>query len=253
LRRSGLSNAEITERIRDLLRLVSLQGFEMRRVQQLSGGEQQRVAIARALAPRPRILLLDEPLAALDEKIRREMQLELRSIQQRTGTTFIYVTHDQEEALTMSDRIAVLNRGECVQCDRPERIFRRPRTAFVARFFRGSNVVSGEASTPDGLTFLTLPGVAEPIPLSEPAPAGPIEVALRAERIALGPEAAARTIRFTAHLDSVVYRGVYSEYVLRLADGQTLAATLAHQPAIVPGHDVDVGFEPDDLVVLERG
>ena len=99
------------------------------------------MAIARALAPRPELLLLDEPLAALDEKIRREMQGELTKIQEATGTTFVYVTHDQEEALTMSDRIAVLNRGRCVQVDAPERIFRLPRTRFVAGFFRGCNVL----------------------------------------------------------------------------------------------------------------
>ena len=141
LRRRGLSRAEIRARVAELLDLVGLAGFEGRRVTQLSGGEQQRVAIARALAPRPELLLLDEPLAALDEKIRREMQGELTGIQEATGTTFVYVTHDQEEALTMSDRIAVLNRGRCVQVDEPERIFRHPRTRFVAGFFRGCNVL----------------------------------------------------------------------------------------------------------------
>ena len=109
----------------------------------LSGGEQQRVAIARALAPRPRLLLLDEPLSALDEKIRREMQAQLKDIQRATGTTFVYVTHDQEEALTMSDRVAVLNWGHLVQVDEPHALFRRPKTKFVAGFFRGSNVVEG--------------------------------------------------------------------------------------------------------------
>ena len=141
LRRRGLSRPEIGARVAELLDLVGLSGFEERRVSQLSGGEQQRVAIARALAPQPELLLLDEPLAALDEKIRREMQGELTKIQDATGTTFVYVTHDQEEALTMSDRIAVLHRGQCVQCDHPERIFRFPRTRFVASFFRGCNVL----------------------------------------------------------------------------------------------------------------
>ena len=144
LRRSGLARDEIRVRVQGLLALVGLAGFQERRVATLSGGEQQRVAIARALAPRPELLLLDEPLAALDEKIRREMQEELRAIQRATGTTFVHVTHDQEEALTMSDRIAVLNRGRCVQCDQPEQIFRFPRTRFVASFFRGCNVLEAE-------------------------------------------------------------------------------------------------------------
>ena len=116
----------------------------------LSGGEQQRVALARALALAPPILLLDEPLSALDEKIRREMQTELKRIQKQTGTTFVYVTHDQEEALTMSDRIAVIDRGECVQCDTPRTLFRRPRTRFVAGFFRDCNLVEAECIGIDG-------------------------------------------------------------------------------------------------------
>ena len=144
LRRRGLDPAKVKTRVAELLDLVGLAGFEERRVTQLSGGEQQRVAIARALAPRPELLLLDEPLAALDEKIRREMQGELTKIQEATGTTFVYVTHDQEEALTMSDRIAVLNRGRCVQVGAPERIFRFPRTRFVAGFFRGCKRARGD-------------------------------------------------------------------------------------------------------------
>ncbi len=158
LRRRGLERAGIEARVAELLDLVGLSGFADRRVTQLSGGEQQRVAIARALAPRPELLLLDEPLAALDEKIRREMQGELTKIQAATGTTFVYVTHDQEEALTMSDRIAVLNRGRCIQVDQPERIFRFPRTRFVAGFFRGCNVLEGHLERAGDGALLLLAG-----------------------------------------------------------------------------------------------
>src|SRR5215510_14546505 len=140
----GISGDAIKRRVGNMLELVGLSEYKDKNVTLLSGGEQQRVALARALAPQPRMLLLDEPLSALDEKIRREMQSELKHIQRKTGTTFLYVTHDQEEALTMSDRIAVLNRGVCVQCDEPEALFRRPRTRFVAGFFRGCNVVRAE-------------------------------------------------------------------------------------------------------------
>ncbi|UCD81207.1 MAG: ABC transporter ATP-binding protein, partial [Desulfobacterales bacterium] len=135
---------ELDSKISAMLKLVGLSGLENKNATLLSGGEQQRVALARALAPQPTILLLDEPLSALDEKIRREMQTELKHIQRQTATTFLYVTHDQEEALTMSDRIAVLNKGACVQCDAPERLYRKPRTRFVARFFRGCNVIDAE-------------------------------------------------------------------------------------------------------------
>ena len=120
---------------------MKLPGYGSRNVTKLSGGQRQRVALARALAPGPSVLLLDEPLAALDEKVRREMQLELRRIQKETGTTFLYVTHDQEEALTMSDRVAVFREGCCVQCDVPAELFEHPRTRFVASFFRGFNVL----------------------------------------------------------------------------------------------------------------
>ena len=130
------SAADVAHRVDEMLALVGLTGKAQSNVTVLSGGEQQRVALARALAPEPRMLLLDEPLSALDEKIRRAMQIELKHIHQRIGTTFLYVTHDQEEALTMSDRIAVLDRGRCVQCDAPERVHHKPRTRFVAEFFR---------------------------------------------------------------------------------------------------------------------
>ena len=132
----------IPERVSEMLRLVGLSGMGEKNATLLSGGEQQRVALARALAPKPKMLLLDEPLSALDEGIRRAMQTELKRVHAETGTTFLYVTHDQEEALTMSDRIAVLNRGHIAQCDAPETIYRRPRSVFVARFFRGCNVLA---------------------------------------------------------------------------------------------------------------
>src|SRR6516164_5508380 len=126
----GIPIATRQVRVAEMLRLVGLAGTEDKDPSLLSGGEQQRVTLARALAPEPRILLLDEPLSALDERLRRAMQEELKRVHAETGTTFLYVTHDQEEALTMSDRIAVLNRGRCVQCDQPETLYRRPRSTF---------------------------------------------------------------------------------------------------------------------------
>jgi len=252
LRRSGLSNATVEARVSKLLDLVGLQGFQRRRVTQLSGGEQQRVAIARALAPRPELLLLDEPLSALDEKIRREMQGELRNIQQTTGTTFIYVTHDQEEALTMSDRIAVLNRGKCVQCDAPERIFRQPRTRFVANFFRGCNVLEAWLDSDNGASALEISGIRVCLPDALSGGTGPRPIAIRGEVVLLGPEAQHADILLMSQLKKITYRGVYSDYRLRLSDGQELSATLTQHQDLREGEDVLVGVKTEDIVILDE-
>jgi ABC-type Fe3+/spermidine/putrescine transport system ATPase subunit len=254
LRRSGLARDQIRARMQELLALVGLAGFEERRVTTLSGGEQQRVAIARALAPRPELLLLDEPLAALDEKIRREMQEELRGIQRATGTTFVYVTHDQEEALTMSDRIAVLNRGRCVQCDQPERIFRCPRTRFVASFFRGCNVLEAEvARDAAGHAALVLAGRRLPLGRRVEGRSGPQPVAVRSEMILLGQEVALADLVLPARLDRITYRGVYRDYRLRLDDGQELSATRIGRLELEQGAPVEVGIRAEDVIVLDEG
>ena len=249
LRRLGLRREERDRRVRELLELVGLSGFGGRLPQALSGGEQQRVAIARALAPRPQVLLLDEPLSALDEKIRREMQVELRSIQKLTETTFVYVTHDQEEALTMSDRIAVLNRGHIVQCDGPDRIFRRPRTRFVAHFFRGCNVLElgrAEGGAP------RLAGV--PLPLL--ADGACRSVGVRAENVLLngaelhGAEHAGPVV-LEARFESSTYRGLYTEHELRLADGQALAAIEQRHRELAPGSRLRIAIRHEDIVPLD--
>jgi ABC-type Fe3+/spermidine/putrescine transport system ATPase subunit len=252
LRRGPLSKTDIEARVEELLDLVGLQGFQHRRVTQLSGGEQQRVAIARALAPRPALLLLDEPLSALDEKIRREMQGELRNIQQTTGTTFIYVTHDQEEALTMSDRIAVLNRGKCVQCDAPEHIFRHPRTRFVASFFRGCNVLEARLGRDNGSPALELSGARVRLPASPAQGDGPRPIAIRGEVVYLGADAPRGDIVLTSRLKKVTYRGVYSDYRLRLADGQELSATLTQRHDVRVGDEVRLGVRAEDIVILDE-
>lgn len=143
LRIAKVKEDEIDERVTEMLEIVSLKGFENRKVTSLSGGQQQRVAIARALVNRPQVLLLDEPLGALDLRLRKDMQNELKNIQQRMGITFIYVTHDQEEALTMSDTIVVMNKGKIQQIGRPEDIYNEPKNAFVADFIGESNILDG--------------------------------------------------------------------------------------------------------------
>jgi ABC-type Fe3+/spermidine/putrescine transport system ATPase subunit len=250
LRRSNLDRRAIAARVSELLDLVGLKGFERRRVSQLSGGEQQRVAIARALAPGPDILLLDEPLSALDEKIRREMQTELRSIQQRTGTTFIYVTHDQEEALTMSDRIAVLNRGRYVQCGPPEEIFQAPATPFVAQFFRGSNLLNADISQAvDGAYQIKIAGGTVTLPAStRTADAG--QVAVRGETILMGEDAKGADLSFEAVVLSSTYRGLYTSTELRLPDKQILTATQSGRNPLDVGTHIAVGLCAQDITVL---
>ena len=250
LRRKRMTRTERSRRVEELLNLVGLAGFEERRVTNLSGGEQQRVAIARALAPRPKILLLDEPLSALDEKIRRDMQDELRRIQQTTGTTFIYVTHDQEEALTMSDRIAVLNLGHCVQCDAPEAIFRRPRTRFVAQFFRGCNVVEGEHLIQDGRSHVRIAGAEVMLPEQFAAPVGKIGIAIRGEDVHLAEDADKRDLVLEGRLQEQVYRGLYTDYRLTLPDGQALSAMIGRQLDVAPGDTFSVGLAADALTPL---
>jgi spermidine/putrescine transport system ATP-binding protein len=150
LRRKGVKDTEVKSRVTDMLRLVELAGFETRRPTQISGGQAQRVALARALINKPAVLLLDEPLGALDLKLRKQMQVELKRIQQEVGITFIYVTHDQEEAMTMSDRIAVMNNGRYEQLAEPEVLYERPTTRFVAGFLGVSNLLPGAVEETDG-------------------------------------------------------------------------------------------------------
>ena len=157
LRRKKVEKGEIDQRVRDTMKLVDLIGFESRKPPQMSGGQQQRVALARALVNHPKVLLLDEPLGALDLKLRKQMQLELKRIQQEVGITFIYVTHDQEEAMTMSDRLAVMRHGRIDQIGPPEAVYESPATEFVAGFLGASNMLDGEvAGTSNGQTTITL-------------------------------------------------------------------------------------------------
>lgn len=251
LRRSGLDRGAIAARVSELLDLVGLSGFEARRVAQMSGGEQQRVAIARGLAPGPDILLLDEPLSALDEKIRREMQAELRSIQQRTGTTFIYVTHDQEEALTMSDRIAVLSNGRYVQCGAPEEIFRAPATPFVAQFFRGSNLLYAEISgATEGARKVTICGsTVTLVGTTRAADAG--QVAVRGETILIGEDAQDADLSFDAVVLNSTYRGIYTSTELRLPDGQIMTATQSGGTPLNIGTHIVVGLRARDITLLD--
>jgi spermidine/putrescine transport system ATP-binding protein len=219
-----LPRAEIAERVRDILRVVQLEGMQDRRPGQLSGGQQQRVALARALVNRPAALLLDEPLGALDLKLRKEMQLELKALQARTGTTFVYVTHDQEEAMTMSDRIAVMNVGVVEQLASPKELYQRPATAFVAGFIGVSNLITVRPDRrEDGLVAMDL-GQGERILAPDPGTGGEVPITVRPEWIKLASgEVGPRASHVSGTIADVVYLGSLTQLLVDLRTGERLS------------------------------
>jgi spermidine/putrescine transport system ATP-binding protein len=222
-----LSRAETSERLAEILRVVRLEGYEDRRPGQLSGGQQQRVALGRALINRPAALLLDEPLGALDLKLRKEMQLELKDLQQRTGTTFVYVTHDQEEAMTMSDRIAVMNGGVVEQLATPRELYQRPASAFVAGFIGTSNLIELRVDRrDDGLLVMDV-GEGERILAVQPdAGAGGGDratITVRPEWIKLvSGDAGPRASHVGGTVIDVVYLGSVTQLIVLLRTGEKL-------------------------------
>ncbi|HKZ72532.1 MAG TPA: ABC transporter ATP-binding protein, partial [Steroidobacteraceae bacterium] len=227
--------AERAQRAREMLELVKLPEFGARRPAQLSGGQRQRVALARALINRPRVLLLDEPLGALDLKLREEMQIELRSLQRRLGITFVYVTHDQGEALSMADRVAVFDRGRIEQVDAPRVLYTQPASAFVARFVGGANVI-------DAALAARLGGAAVPF-------------AVRAEQIrvlAAGEHVPPEAMSCEARLLDVQYHGAMSRWQLQLDDGTTLTAAMpeGRGPAPAVGARVRIAWARANAVPL---
>ncbi|MFF0310324.1 ABC transporter ATP-binding protein [Streptosporangium sp. NPDC004379] len=222
LRRRKVADAEMKRRVGEMLEIVDLGGREKRRPRELSGGQQQRVALARALVNRPSALLLDEPLGALDLKLRQAMQIELKRIQREVGITFVYVTHDQSEALTMSDRIAVMNDGLVEQLAAPREIYERPASAFVAGFIGTSNLISGTVDrVEDGCAVLLLEDGGRVLAGEGGHRAGDaIAVTVRPEKIMISteePAAGLSAVRGT--VAEVVYLGLYNSYAVRLPGG----------------------------------
>ncbi len=219
LEMQGTSASETAARVAEMLALVKLDGLDRRRPAQLSGGQQQRVALARALANRPKVLLLDEPLSALDLKLRKDMQVELKRIQHETGITFIFVTHDQGEALTMSDRIAVMNDGEVLQIGGPTDIYEHPASHFVADFIGETNFLEGEILERNGATARVRLASGETRIAGAPAegPAGgQVSLAVRPERVGLCAPGAGAAL--SGRVETVVYFGTDTIYHLRLPD-----------------------------------
>jgi spermidine/putrescine transport system ATP-binding protein len=259
----ALPRAEQERQVAQALELVRLAGYGERRTWQLSGGQQQRVALARALANRPSVLLLDEPLGALDLKLRKQMQSELKQLQSRVGITFIYVTHDQEEALTMSDRIAVMAEGHVLQIGDPLTIYEHPATRFVAEFIGETNLL--DATVDDlyeGLACLRLAGQEAQVPLNgTPLRHGQhVCWSVRPERLLLLPPEEAQSNLLRGRLREAVYIGTDTRFVVELPSGEALVARVqntggAGSRQFAPGDEVALCWRPEDarLLVEERG
>lgn len=245
----------IERAVKEALHLVRLPGFEARYPRQLSGGQQQRVALARALVFRPPVLLMDEPLGALDKKLREEMQLEIKHIQESLNITTIYVTHDQEEALTMSDRIAVMRDGRIEQVGTPRELYERPANQFVADFIGESNFLKGRFVRRDGQSFLEMDnGWLVALPKGEELRVGEyVTLALRPERIVLGDASADN--RVEGIIEEIIYVGEATKFRIRVQGSQLLTVK---QPSRLEtmrwqrGDRVIVGWRREDLVVLRR-
>jgi spermidine/putrescine transport system ATP-binding protein len=218
-----VSRDETKSRVEEAIRTVRLEGFEKRRPGQLSGGQQQRVALARALVNRPAALLLDEPLGALDLKLRKELQLELKHLQTQTQTTFVYVTHDQEEALTMSDRIAVMNKGIVEQIATPRELYERPATPFVAGFIGVSNLLRVRVDRRENGHAVMDLGDGERIVAGDPGADGELEITVRPEKIKLSAGDVAGTgSRVSGVVNDVVYLGSMTQLMIELRTGEAL-------------------------------
>ena len=243
LRIKNTPEAEIKSRVGEMLEMVGLSGFEKRAVTQLSGGQQQRIAIARALVNKPRVLLLDEPLGALDFKMRQDMQYELKNIHKQAGITFIYVTHDQEEALTLSDTIAVMNQGIIQQIGTPEDIYNEPKNAFVADFIGDSNIIDG-IMVRDRL--VNIRGIDFPCVDTGFRQDEPVDVVIRPEDILLtAPEKSA----MKGVVTSLIFKGVHYEMDVMAQGYEWLVHSTKMEPV---GTKVGIFVEPENIQIMHK-
>jgi spermidine/putrescine transport system ATP-binding protein len=249
LERRGVAKGEVKGRVAEMLDLVGLAGFGSRKPKQLSGGQQQRVALGRALVNHPRVLLLDEPLGALDLKLRKQMQLELKRIQNEIGITFVHVTHDQEEAMTMADAIAVMNKGRIEQLGPPAALYERPATAFVAGFLGASNLLSGTVEGPDTIRL----DEGTVVRANVNGHSGKVAAGVRPEKITIGSGGGANELAGT--VSETAYIGVATQVVVRTAAGvvQVFAQNLDSGGRVpAPGTNVVLTWAPESTFVVER-
>jgi spermidine/putrescine transport system ATP-binding protein len=263
LKRKKVSESAIKDRVQEMLTLVDLSSFTTRRINQLSGGQQQRVALARALVNSPSVLLLDEPLGALDLKLRKQMQLELKQIQQEIGITFIYVTHDQEEAMTMSNRIAVMNAGHLEQVGAPQEVYELPDTAFVAGFLGASNLLEGEVSNTNGSVAKVdlKAGSTVALPARRlPAEHGAVRIGVRPEKIHIAEttdkeetERALNAIEATVVVST--YTGVSTSYECKSSGGSRIVVYAqnlgANSAPIADGTKVRLSWDPEHTFAVK--
>ncbi len=256
----GRSKAEVAETVDEMLKLVRMEELRERRTDEISGGQQQRVALARALAPRPKGLLLDEPLSALDYKLRKDMQIELKRLQHETGITFVFVTHDQEEALTMSDRIAVMDQGRVLQVGAPREIYDRPAQRFVADFIGDSNFLQAELIGVEGAAARLRLATGRPALANLPEGWAPGDANGRRVTVVVRPEHArltadAEDADLTGVLENVIYFGTDTHYHVKLADGGMFVARVQNRcsgdDAPEVGREVGVRIEPGALQLLK--
>ncbi|MBS0633361.1 MAG: ABC transporter ATP-binding protein [Verrucomicrobia bacterium] len=257
LRMQGVAKGEAAERIAQAIELVSLAGLGERRPHQLSGGQKQRVALARALVCRPKVLLLDEPLSALDAKLRHAMQLELKQLQRRLGMTFVFVTHDQEEALTMSDRIAIVNRGRIEQFGSAHEIYHRPATAFAADFVGQANLLEAEfVRRENGTVRVKLSGGLELVlsAATWPDDTAKALISIRPEKIHVSKQPVQAENVFAARVEEEVFKGALDHLILVTPGGARLNAVAANESALLEaihaGDQVFCGLHASDLVVV---
>ncbi|HKX75505.1 MAG TPA: ABC transporter ATP-binding protein [Acidimicrobiia bacterium] len=252
LRYQDATREENKRRVGAALDLVQLTGMERRRPNQLSGGQQQRVALARALVLEPRVLLLDEPLGALDAKLRKALQIELKALQEQVGITFIYVTHDQEEALTMSDRLAVMSHGRVEQVGTPAEVYERPASAYIADFLGVSNLLDANLEVvAEGRCHLTIGGGVITALAGGSTP-GAVRMAIRPERVEVGMEAS-QDNSLPGTVQRIVYAGPTMQVLIELAESEVVQALVTNRGAAVPyrpGDQVYVRFPPDAVLVL---
>lgn len=258
LRMRKTPKSTITTRVDEMLDLLDLSGMGDRKPEQLSGGQQQRVALGRALVIDPKVLLLDEPLGALDLQLRKQMQLELKRIQREVGITFVYVTHDQEEALTMSDRIAVMNAGRVEQYAPATDIYRRPATPFVARFIGEANFLAGvvRQSDPERIK-LELDDIGQPLvainTIGQELPSGHRVLAVvRPENVAIGPQADGAQNTFDFEIDEVIFAGAFLRLIGHIGHADFRVTASQAGVSVSRGDSIQVGWDPESVVLVDQ-